>query len=320
MLTTLQAAIVAVVAANAMRMDANESKYFAQELNHVMTKVYDLRFPAFKGRTLVPVNSEAGPGVEFITWKEYTPFGMAEVIANYANGLPRVQVKGDEQSAKVRTIGVAFGYSLEDVKKAQRAGRPLASAEASAARRAVEQKIDAVIFAGDAAHGLKGIANQANVSAGTVPNGAGGTATWATKTPMEILEDLHAAANGIVLATLEAEAPNTMAMPLAQYQLITTTRMSVDNPQTIAQAFLTSSPYITRLVPAAKLAAAGAGGTDRMVTYDASSDVLEMHIPEEFTQHNPHALSSLAWEIACTATLGGVTVYRPMAMAYHDGI
>ena len=106
---------------------------------------------------IVPISGEAGPGAESITYRQFDKLGVAKLIANYADDLPRADAKGKEFTVPVKSIGGSFGYNLQEVRAAAMAGRPLATRRAEAARRANMQEVERIGFAGDASTGLIGL-------------------------------------------------------------------------------------------------------------------------------------------------------------------
>ena len=90
------------------RLDADESVFFARELEHVKAQSYDVQYPELTATKNIPVSSEAGPGAETITYQQYDSVGFAKIISNYATDLPRVDLKGKEFTAKVKSIGASY--------------------------------------------------------------------------------------------------------------------------------------------------------------------------------------------------------------------
>ena len=71
------------------REDAGESVFFAQELQKVKAKTYDVKTPANNAMSIFPVTSEADPGADTVAFDSYDSVGMAKIITNYADDLPR---------------------------------------------------------------------------------------------------------------------------------------------------------------------------------------------------------------------------------------
>jgi hypothetical protein len=314
MLRLIQATVQPV-----MNLDAAESVFLSKQLEQVRAKTYDIKYANLLGRQLVPVDNSIAPGVEVVTYYQYDQVGVAKIIADYADDLPRADVKGKEFSSRVRGIGNSYGYSMQEARAAQFAGLPLEQRKANAARRGIEEKIDKIAQTGDAVYGMLGFLNQPNASLYTIPNGVSGFPDWARKLPDEIAADIHGAVNAIYANTKGVEMGDTCVLPLEQYTLIATKRMGDGSDTTILSYVLQSSPFLKAIVPWYALDGAGAGNTDRMVVYRRDPDALQLIIPQEFEQLPPQ-LEGLEIITPCHARCGGVVVYYPLSIIYADGI
>ena len=300
-------------------LDADENIFFERQLEQVRAQSYDVKYAQLKARLLIPVDNSIDPGAETVKYEQYDMVGQAKIINSYADDLPRSDVKAKEFRQPIKGIGSAYGYSIQELRAAKFAGKPLEARRANAARRAIEQTIDRIGATGDANNNLLGLLNQPNALSYVVPNGAGGQALWSTKTPDEILKDMNGVANLIVSTTLEIELPDTLALPVDQFSLVASTARSPNSDTTILDYFLKNNPYIQAVEPWAKLAGAGSGGTDRMVAYRRDPDALMLVIPQEFEQFPPQS-KGLEFEIPCHARCGGVQVFYPLSICYGDGI
>lgn len=300
-------------------LDAAENVFFERQLEQVRAQTYDVKYAQLKARMLIPVDNSVDPGAETVKYEQFDMVGQAKIINSYADDLPRADVKAKEFRQPIKGIGSAYGFSVQEIRAAKFAGKPLEQRKANAARRAVEQKIDAIGATGDSDNGLLGLFNQPNALVYTVPNGGSGFATFAKKTPDEILADLNGVTNLIVTTTKEIEVPDTLILPVDQYSHIASTPRSANSDTTILDYFLKNNPYIQAVEPWAKLSGAGSGGTDRMVAYRRDPDALMLVIPQEFEQFPPQP-EGLEFEIPCHARCGGVQVYYPLSICYGDGI
>lgn len=302
-----------------MNMDASESVYFSRALEQVKAGAYDVRYPQFRARELIPVAADVDPDAKVLVYRQYDQVGMAKIIAGYSDDLPRVDVFGREFTATIKDLGDSYGYNVTEIRQSRREGAALDQRKANAARRAIDQEIESIAVRGNTTFNLLGLTNQPNAQLYTVPNGAGGTATWATKTSDEILTDLFGVADTIVTATKGMERPDTLLLPQEQYSRIARTRLDTTGAQTILQFFLQVSTNIRTVEVWDELNTAGAGGTDRMVAYARSPDVLQLIIPREFEQLDGQA-RNLEVVVPCLARCGGVIAYYPWAICYGDGI
>lgn len=320
-------------------MDAAENAFFERQLEHVKAGTYDIKYPNLIARTLIPVDSSVPPGAETVSYRQYDQVGMAKIISTYARDLPRADVKAKEFRSGIKSLGSAYGYTLQEVRSAAMAGVPLDARKAGAARRAIEEKIDALATSGSTNDGLQGFLGIANAQVGTASTvgtgtgGAGNTAwgigcsgcTGGTagtngqmKTSDQILGDLHNAVQKMIEQTNGVEIPDTILMPLAHYGIISTTPRSTTSDTTILAFFLANHPYIRNVQPWYKLKGAGATAYDRIVVYRRSPDALGLVIPQEFEMFPPQQ-QGLEFEVPCHARFGGVIAYYPMSVLYLDG-
>ena len=91
---------------------------------------------------------------ETIIYKTYDTVGMAKVIANYADDLPRADVAGTEHTVRVKSIGASYGYNVQELKASAGLGTNLPTRKGEAARRSIEVKLNQIAMTGDAAYNL----------------------------------------------------------------------------------------------------------------------------------------------------------------------
>ena len=122
---------------NALRLDGDEQVFFDQQLALVKARTYDVQHKALKALTLLPVSVDQDPGATHVIWRSYDQVGMAKIIADYANDFPRADIAGVEHSSPVKDLGMSYGYSIKEIRRAQKAGVALDMKRAEAARRAI---------------------------------------------------------------------------------------------------------------------------------------------------------------------------------------
>lgn len=302
-------------------LDADESIFFARELEHVKAKSYDKKYAELKSRTLFPVSMDAGPGAETITYEQYDQVGIAKIISSYADDLPRADIKGKQFTSLVKSLGSSFGYNIQEIRAAQMAGKPLTQRKANAAKRAIMTREDQIAFYGDSASGIVGLLSNPNIPLVVLPaDGAGASTTFASKTPDKVLRDLNLVTNSIVELTKEVEIPDTMLLPTEIYNYLKNTPWSTANDgKSILRQFLDNNEYVKEVISVPRLAGSGAGGLDRMVVYRRDPDALTMEVPQDF-EMLPEQERGLEYVTPCHSRFGGVIVYYPLSIAFADGI
>lgn len=313
---------------NSVNLDADERVFFDRQLEHVKSRTYDIKYPELKAKRYIPVSTEAGPGAETITYEQYDHVGMFKIVSSYADDLPRSDVKGKEFSSPVRSIAGSYGYSIQTIRAAIQAGKPIETRKAEATRRAYEQRVNDIAWNArpTAAKygGLTGLLYNPNVTKYEVDTGAtSAVKPWSGKTPAEILFDMNKAVDTIFNLTLGTATANTLLLPLEQHTLISSTRNSDASDLTILEYFKRNRPGVTVdmindfkdiLNPRT-----GSGTTDIMLAYRLSPEVLTLELPSPYEQF-PAQERNLEFVIPAHGRIGGVIVYYPLEVAIVDGI
>jgi hypothetical protein len=304
---------------NLAHFDAAENVYIERKLEHIKSKIIEQPYPEFLGRQLIPVSHEAPAGAETIKYDIYDKAALAQRIRSYSDNLPRADVKVREERSPVHGYGIAYGYANRELRASLMANTNLDARKAAAARFGFELALDVIAFLGNN-EGLLGLLSLPNANVYTVPaDGTGSSALWTAKTPDQIIRDLNGVSNKAVGLTNGIEMPDTLLIPIDQYNYIASTPRASVSDTTILRFFLGANPFIKSVVPVWRCKGAGSGGTDRMVAYKRNPDKLTLEIPMEFTQQPPQ-LRNLAVEIPCEGEIGGVICPFPMSVTYGDGI
>lgn len=310
-------------AMNSAMLDADGAVFFQRQLEHIKARSYDVQYAELKARMLFPVSNEGGPGITTITYRTYDQVGAAKIINAYANDLPRADVAGKETTIPVRSVGISYGYNLDEIQASQLTGAALDQRRANAAVRSIEQKINDVAYFGDSASGLPGLFSNPNIPTGNVVDPGSGT-EWVNKTPDEILFDINDAMADIFETTKMVERPNTLLLPPAQWSYIMSTARSDNSDTTIAQYVAQNSPYLNSvddIIPVNECAASENPelSSDAMVAYDRSPDKLQLEIPVEL-EMLPVQQKNLEFIVPGRNRLAGLNIYYPLSLNIVTGI
>ena len=318
---TLDAAIA--MAIQNTYLDADGAVFFQRQLEHIKAKSYDVRYAELKARQLFPVSNDGGHGITSITYRTYDQAGAAKIINAYADDLPRADVAGKETTIPVRSVGISYGYNLDEIQSSQLTGASLDQRRANAARRSVEQVVNDVAFFGDAESGMGGLFDNPNIPTGAVVNPGSGTA-WVNKTADEILFDINDLFADIFETTKMVEQGNTLLLPPSQWSYIMATPRATNSDTTIAAYIAQNSPFLTGIddiIAVNECAAANNPelATDGMVAYDRNPDKLQLEIPVEL-EMLPVQQKNLEFVIPGRSRLGGLNIYYPLSLAIATGI
>ncbi len=318
---TLDGAITRAM--NDMLVDADGAFFFQRQLEHIKAKSYDVKYAELQARQLFPVSNEGGAGVNTITYRTYDQSGSAKIINAYADDLPRADVAGKETIIPVRSVGISYGYNLDEIQSSQLTGAALDQRRANAARRANEQTTNDVAFFGDATSGLPGLFSNPNIPTGAVVNPGAGT-EWVNKTPDEILFDVNDLFADIFETTKMVERGNTLLLPPAQWSYIMSTPRASNSDTTIAQYLAQNSPYLSSIEDIIAVNECAAENnpqlaSDAMVAYDRNPDKLQLEIPVEL-EMLPVQQKNLEFLVPGRSRLGGLNIYYPLSLAIATGI
>ncbi len=297
------------------RFDAGETAIIALQLEHMFSKVYDRKYPEYKARQLVPTSSEAHNGAETWAYEFWDMVGMAKIISDWADDLPRVSAFAQKFTGRFISMGAAYDYDLQELRASALSGNNLQMRKAMMARRAHESKHDAVFAFGDPETNSPGFVNNANVPVIS----AGITGDWlGAATPQQILEDLRILERSGPANTFDVFSFDTLVLPIAEFQKVAGTELSVDNNSTVLEQFMRTSPYIRNVESWHKLDTANTAGTGpRMIMYKRDPDVLELVESQSFEQLPPQ-VKNLSWVVNTHSRIGGVKIVFPLGMSYSD--
>jgi hypothetical protein len=302
--------------------DANGAVFFNRELEHVKAKSYDVLYQDLMYRQLFPVSTEAHPGATSITYQTFDRSGTATIINDYGKDLPRCDVAGKETTIPIRTIGTSFGYTKKEIKASQMVGRALDQRRADAARRKMEEKMNAITFFGDADAGIVGLFTNTDIPRADVVDGVSTTPQWSTKTPDEILFDINDMFADTFENTLQKESLDHIMLPTGQWSYIASTARSTTSDTTILNYVVQNSPYISsasQIIPVPELNGAGTAGVDVMVGYTRRPDKLQIEIPEDIN-FLPVQERVLEMVVPVTSEFAGLNIYYPLSLSIREKI
>jgi len=289
------------------------------------------------------VSSEAGPGAETITYRQYDTVGVMKIIANYGDDLPRADTYGKEFFTPVRSIGCSYGYNIQEIRGAQKAGLPLQQRKANAAMRAYQQAVNRIAWfarPSDKTYaGLTGFIFNLNTSKSTAHTGVTShVVRWCEagatpKTPDEILIDLNKGPLSVIDVTKGVHIPDTMILPPFEWGYIASTPRSTISDTTILEFFLKSNPGIKTVEWVNELksvtptpstvtteATPGTGaGTNLLISYKRDPDCVTLEIPQQFEQFAVQE-RGLEYVVPCHARIAGVIMPYPLAVWIVEGI
>lgn len=295
------------------RLDAGETAFLERQLESVEARLYEKKLRELKYRALIPISNRDGAGAQTITYYLYTKVGMAKIIANPSDDLPRSDVFASRHTQAVHVIGTSFAFSTQDLRRALFTGVPLELFKVDAARRSVREKENAICWNGDTDHLIVGLFANANIPNVQAPDPGAGRA-WSTKTPDEIISDILGMVSSVRSTTNGVHSMNTLLLPIAQYNIIAGTARTPQSDTTILRFIMQENnafglDLVTWLTD---LDGTGTGASDQAFGYERDPEVLELRIPLEMITHPPQ-FRNLEFVVPVEAENGGTVVRYPLA-------
>lgn len=250
------------------------------------------------------------------------------VAAGGANGLPVVQASVDKGVYKAHVFATALRVMFVDMQKSNFIGRSLDQLLQDGVRLTYDKHMDANVYVGLSDYNTTGLVNNPDAVETTVVNGAAGTATWATKTPLEILADINNAITSVwTNSEYDTEAmPNHILIPYEQYTYIMNTPVTSLATETILDFVLKNNVAAKNggslYVGATKWCkGAGTGSKDRMVVYVNHERYVKVDelVPMTRAMTQPNA-ANFCYDTAYAANISEVQVFYPQTIGYFDGI
>lgn len=318
------------VAVPGLRLDAatNPGVFFAKQLARIKSKVYEKLFPELSGLRLFPTTHDCDEGDDYLEYHSYEPVGFADIIANYAADLPRVDVKGAPHYAKIVGVGVSYGINKQEMRACRRDAllgslKPLDVGRAEAARKAYDTRCNHLVWNGDEKAGIMGVlSSENNIPLYTLTNGASGKADWANKTADEIAADMAGILNYIEDMTQGVEKPDSFVMPSPLYTSLDLRRID-GTGESVLTFIKNHTPQIKNWETAGELSASNtsynSSGKNIGLLYTKDPDKMSHEVPMAFLQGAPQE-RNLELVINCEGREAGMVIPYPLSACLVYGL
>lgn len=310
-------------------LDAQSAVGFVQSnLYNVEQTVYQTKYPSYSYADYAPVITEGSEWAIGTTFYSGDIAGSMEWFAASAFDVPNADISMSQFTQGYHLSALGFQYNLEEISRAQMAGRNLSAEKAVAARKVAERFAFYKFLQGDTTKGMQGLFNYAGVPTATAAaTGTGSSPLWANKTQDQILTDINAALLGIYTSTLETEMADTIVLPTSRWLKLSSVARTSQSDTTTLNYLERNNIYTAqtngqplRILASRLLETAGAGGTARMIAYRRDPEVVRFHLPMPYRIMAPEPMRALTVQVPGIMRMGGTEVRLPNAISYIDGI
>lgn len=222
-------------------------------------------------------------------------------------------------------------YSIPELEAAIKVGRPVDQQKFEGLNLKHQMDIDQVVYIGDSVVGMTGLMNSTAVTASTASaTGSGGTTTWATKTPANILADINTLLQNTWAASGYSVIPDRILIPPAQYSLLLSQTVTNAGNMSILKFLEDNNLAAQRggklsILPVKWAIGMGTGGTpqvlgtvDRAIAY--SKDPLRTRYPMTQLQKTNVQYVGIYHVTTYYCRLGQAEIIYAETFSYLDGI
>ncbi|CAM4012402.1 DUF2184 domain-containing protein [Mesobacillus zeae] len=286
------------------------------DLEAIDNRIYEAKKEELKARTIFNVKTDVPEGAETYSYDVIKRSGAAKILAPGADDIPLVDADMERHTEKIYSIAAAFRVSVQELRQAAMAGRPVEATKADTARKAIAEKENRLVWVGDSKHNILGVTNAEGIQTMAVSNNAAGASTkWKDKTGKEIVADIRKARTPI--EKLPGHSANTLIVtPAAMEEL--GKEYNEYTGQTVLQ-YLKTQGWFSTIEFTSDLEGKGTGGTDCFLILDNSPDVVEVLIPMDIKRH-PEEYKFPNYKVPLEERTGGAIVRYPMAILRGEGI
>lgn len=180
-------------------VDADILPWFARQLESISTRLFEVHHPDLIAATgeLLPFATDVEDGAEFFIYYTFDSRGIAAFLSDYAaRSAPEPTIQGAENSGRVKQMMMKYGWSVNDIVRAKRAGHSLNVKQANACRRGHDMRLHLTVLWGRADLGLKGFVNHESINVSIAADNGSGSTHWEDKSLDQIVTDLRLMIHG----------------------------------------------------------------------------------------------------------------------------
>ncbi len=285
------------------------------------TKYFEL-YAGLRARRYVPPIDGIGPYDRTYSYTVWGITGEAKIYGQNANDLPRVGVTRRKYSREIEPIGAEFGWTIDEIRAAAAHNIPLDDVTFIAAMSSINRKMDTMLAVGDAAIGLTGLINDADIETNNTVDAVN---NWGTDPA-----DWMASLNKLVGDTrarlkLASAMPNgdqipafdrfQIILPTAEYAQVKQTPFSDQSPQSVLSVFLQNNDEWVSGVGEWSLLSDIDASNPRAICYPLNPAALGAAIGREYLQEPPQ-YEGLNVNVPFSSSCGGTVIRHKVAFSY----
>lgn len=227
--------------------------HMARELESIKAELLEEKFPAFNALNIFPVGPSLPVGARTVTQRRISKQGAA-AIYRAGHNIPRVNVSKVEESIKVVHVASSFGMDLFERQSAGFASSSLDAELRKAARFAIEQKINELLWYGDDDAMLYGILNNPYLQKVALPSTISFDGNTAADTVIAAFTSYWGYARR---NSKQVFGPDSCAISEQAFQYLQRTPRSTTTDTSILKWLLENTPGLKKIIPVWELQSVG---------------------------------------------------------------
>ncbi len=306
-----------IESASAGKFNQDDALFIAQQLNYIRSRALEVTHAPLNAFRVFPVETDVPAGAETALTLVYDTVGMAKIVSDYADDLPRTEAVAMTIPSKVVTVADSYGYNYVELEHSRMANVNLEARKALSARRGIDIKLNNLAWFGDAEHNIAGFVAHPNIPTVTIPaDGTGSSTKFEDKDADKIIRDMNSIINEVNTNTNGVEFADTVLMATAVYDILESTPKSQYSDRTILEFLKSAHPEVTRWLKIGELTNAGTG--DMVIAGVFRPEYIRFENPVRYEQL-PVQYRNLEYVVPCVSRTMGVTVNVPVCFAIADG-
>jgi len=296
-----------------LKMDVNETALFATSLKYVIKEFATTYYTPTPVRGWgIPVDSSFPAGAHTIAQRRIQQYGRMRRVSPQGEDLSRVDLDAVETTWPVAEYGDYASWTLSELEAAALGNFPLSTQQLMVLSSTAEQQFDQMAATGDAAVGIFGMLNDANID--LVPAAVG---TWTGATADEVYTDVVTGLEHQRGVTQGRFVPNLVVCPQNRWPFLNLRR---DNTDTNVRQMLEADYPGLRFVDWTRSNLADAAGTGpRLLFVHTSVECGRLVETLPFSPLAPQQ-EGFTFKVYARAKFGGFMGTHPKGYAHMDGI
>lgn len=307
--------------AKKLRLRADESVFFARNLEYARQQVLTVSYPELKllNGGILPLDKSIPMGAENDSYGIEDSSGKAKIITDYADDLGTSELLGQEVINKIHSVGHSYTYSVQEVRRDKMAGglgNSKLQRKANAARLAIDQQLEDLLCFGNDDYQIKGLTNASFVPQANI-TGADWTAK-ATANPLLILADIDTAKSNMHILTKGLEKPDTMLVDHIAYDILEKTFITLTAYEGMTLLAHIEKFKGLKVYSLSQMAGRFTAGANAFVLYKNDPMKVQgvLSLIESHTPQVKNLTTINIFDVRC----GGTRVFAPYSVSVNKGV